>query len=112
MDCKKAKNLMSAYVDGMLESAEKSAFEAHIHTCKDCERELELLKSTLNLLADAKYSAPENFTYEVREKLKSDVPEKSAHLRVSEKFFRLCGGICHSCRGCNRKPLSGKNLTT
>ena len=42
MDCKKAKNLMSAYVDGMLENAEKSAFEAHIHTCKDCKRELDL----------------------------------------------------------------------
>ena len=55
---------MSAYVDGMLENAEKSAFEAHIHTCKDCKRELDLLKNTLILLADAKYSAPENFTYE------------------------------------------------
>ena len=94
MDCKKAKNLMSAYVDGMLENAEKSAFEAHIHTCKDCKRELDLLKNTLILLADAKYSAPENFTYEVREKLKSAV----------RKIFRLGGGICHSCRGCNRKP--------
>lgn len=86
MDCKKAKNLMSAYVDGMLESAEKSAFEAHIHTCKDCERELELLKSTLNLLADAKYSAPENFTYEVREKLKSAVPEKRRTFACFGKF--------------------------
>lgn len=86
MDCKKAKNLMSAYVDGMLESAEKSAFEAHIHTCKDCERELELLKSTLNLLADAKYSAPENFTYEVREKLKSAVPEKRRTFARFGKF--------------------------
>lgn len=86
MDCKKAKNLMSAYVDGMLESAEKSAFEAHIHTCKDCERELELLKITLNLLADAKYSAPENFTYEVREKLKSAVPEKRRTFARFGKF--------------------------
>ena len=86
MDCKKAKNLMSAYVDGMLESAEKSAFEAHIHTCKDCERELDLLKSTLNLLADAKYSAPENFTYEVREKLKSAVPEKRRTFARFGKF--------------------------
>ena len=86
MDCKKAKNLMSAYVDGMLESAEKSAFETHIHTCKDCERELELLKSTLNLLADAKYSAPENFTYEVREKLKSAVPEKRRTFARFGKF--------------------------
>ena len=86
MDCKKAKNLMSAYVDGMLESAEKSAFEAHIHTCKDCERELELLKSTLNLLADAKYSAPENFTYEVLEKLKSAVPEKRRTFARFGKF--------------------------
>lgn len=86
MDCKKAKNLMSAYVDGMLESAEKSAFEAHIHTCKGCERELELLKSTLNLLADAKYSAPENFTYEVREKLKSAVPEKRRTFARFGKF--------------------------
>lgn len=86
MDCKKAKNLMSAYVDGMLESAEKSAFEAHIHTCKDCERELELLKSTLNLLTDAKYSAPENFTYEVREKLKSAVPEKRRTFARFGKF--------------------------
>ena len=86
MDCKKAKNLMSAYVDGMLESAEKSAFETHIHTCKDCERELELLKTTLNLLADAKYSAPENFTYEVREKLKSAVPEKRRTFARFGKF--------------------------
>lgn len=104
MDCKKAKNLMSAYVDGMLENAEKSAFEAHIHTCKDCKRELDLLKNTLILLADAKYSAPENFTYEVREKLKSAVPEKRRAFARFGKFSRLGGGICHSCRGCNRKP--------
>lgn len=86
MDCKKAKNLMSAYVDGMLENAEKSAFEAHIHTCKDCKRELDLLKNTLILLADAKYSAPENFTYEVREKLKSAVPEKRRTFARFGKF--------------------------
>ena len=77
---------MSAYVDGMLENAEKSAFEAHIHTCKDCKRELDLLKNTLILLADAKYSAPENFTYEVREKLKSAVPEKRRTFARFGKF--------------------------
>lgn len=104
MDCKKAKNLMSAYVDGMLENAEKSAFEAHIHTCKDCKRELDLLKNTLILLADAKYSAPENFTYEVREKLKSAGSRKKTRVCAFRKIFRLGGGICHSCRGCNRKP--------
>lgn len=71
MDCKKAKKIMSAYVDGMLENADKSAFEEHIHTCENCKQELDLLKNTLNILADAKYSAPENFSSEVREKLKS-----------------------------------------
>ena len=70
----------------MLENAEKSAFEAHIHTCKDCKRELDLLKNTLILLADAKYSAPENFTYEVREKLKSAGPEKRRTFARFGKF--------------------------
>ena len=83
MDCKKAQKLMSAYVDDMLETAEKSAFEAHMKDCENCRRELELLKSTVAALSDLKLAAPENFTDEVREKLKSAVPQKRrtfAHL--------------------------------
>ena len=43
MNCKKAKKLMSAYIDDMLSDSKKSAFEAHLEHCESCKNEFLVL---------------------------------------------------------------------
>ena len=48
--CQKTEEMLSAYLDGRLISAERDAVKYHLRTCNDCRRELDSLETTLDLL--------------------------------------------------------------
>ena len=77
MNCKKAKKLMSAYIDDMLSDSKKSAFEAHLEHCKSCKNEFLVLKEIMLLTGNIKFTAPADFTKEVCGKLNSPIHKKS-----------------------------------
>ena len=77
MNCKKAKKLMSAYIDDMLSDSKKSAFEAHLEHCESCKNELLALKEIILLTGNIKFTAPADFTKEVCGKLNSPIHKKS-----------------------------------
>lgn len=66
MDCKKAKNLMPEYLDQGLSSEDQKLLDKHLAGCHECRRELEVLRSSWELLSE--YKAPvvdNNFTSKV-----------------------------------------------
>lgn len=77
MNCKKAKKLMSAYIDDMLSDSKKSAFEAHLEHCESCKNEFLDLKEIILLTGNIKFTAPADFTKEVCGKLNSPIHKKS-----------------------------------
>lgn len=67
MNCKKAGDLLSAYVEGELAGRAGQAVEAHVTGCAGCREELETLRSALALLAAPKTPAqPEGMLEEFR----------------------------------------------
>ncbi len=81
MDCKKAKNLIPEYLDQGLSSEDQKLLDKHLAGCHDCRRELEMLRSSWELLSE--YEAPaveDDFTakvvFRVQQK-KSEMPEQT-----------------------------------
>lgn len=60
MDCRIAKNLLEAYLDGELDRAEARALEAHVDACADCRVELDRLDALRRALRDGslRHAAP------------------------------------------------------
>lgn len=53
--CQKIQGMLSEYIDGKLNKADKGIVEAHLEVCDTCSKELEALRMTVQLL----HSAPE-----------------------------------------------------
>lgn len=69
MNCQKAGDLLSAYIDGELTGRHCEALEAHVGHCAGCREELETLRSTIALLAAPKTMArPEGLLEEFKAK--------------------------------------------
>lgn len=49
----RARELLSAYIDGELSPQEKALVEGHLRECADCRQELETLRRTVAILRDA-----------------------------------------------------------
>ncbi len=66
MNCGKCKKLISDYLEENLDNSQKQLFEEHISGCAECERELNELLDSWDILDE--YSAPdpgEDFTLKV-----------------------------------------------
>ncbi len=62
MECDKAKELLSAYLDGEVTEKERHLVEEHLDSCKSCRQELEELRRIVGLVASLpKEAAPEGF---------------------------------------------------
>jgi len=53
--CQRIQGMLSEYIDGKLNKADKGVVEAHLEVCNTCSRELQALRMTVQLL----HSAPE-----------------------------------------------------
>jgi len=53
LTCKKARDMFSPYLDGMITGAQMHALHAHLEACAGCRGEYELLRSTYSLLVNS-----------------------------------------------------------
>jgi hypothetical protein len=51
-ECTHIRQLLSEYIDGMLDASEMSAIRGHLHECADCNREYEALSFLVKQLGD------------------------------------------------------------
>ena len=66
MRCKKAKVLISPYIDGELSEGERESFESHMKDCGDCRSEFEETRNVHNFFAGAeRFSATYGFSTRV-----------------------------------------------
>jgi anti-sigma factor RsiW len=70
MQCERARNLLSAYIDGELEGDERRAVAAHIETCRSCAALVNDYRSIGAMVAGAgREPAPHGLALRVRENL-------------------------------------------
>jgi predicted anti-sigma-YlaC factor YlaD len=63
MRCKKAKELISPYMDGELSEGERKMIESHMKDCGNCRAEFEEIQHLHNLVAGAeRFNAPYGFS--------------------------------------------------
>lgn len=61
--CQRIQGMLSEYIDGKLNKADKGVVEAHLEVCDTCSRELEALRMTVQLLHRVpEVSIPRPFT--------------------------------------------------
>jgi anti-sigma factor RsiW len=69
-NCDNFDYLASLYIDNMLESSEKSAFEAHLAECGVCNKKFESLRNIVDVCRCSEESAlPNGFSEELHKKL-------------------------------------------
>ncbi len=70
MECARARELLSPYLDGELESAEQVLLSSHLRSCSACRRELAELEAALGILRGLPELAPAHgFSARLRERL-------------------------------------------
>ena len=62
IDCKKAKKLLTAYIDGELGESDRKAFKEHIRTCFSCKEEYENTKKMTQDLASLSSPVPDGLS--------------------------------------------------
>ncbi|MDD5455235.1 MAG: zf-HC2 domain-containing protein, partial [Candidatus Ratteibacteria bacterium] len=84
MECLKVKELLSEYIEGVLDEQLKKSVEEHLQTCKSCSEELGLLKTYLAKIGSLeKIEAPKDFLEDLHERLQ----EESKFKKVIRKIF-------------------------
>jgi hypothetical protein len=82
-ECPQIRELLSEYMDGVLEAPTMTAVNEHLKGCLLCSREHEALRSLVTGLRDIPVvNAPDNFLAKVHEKI-----EKHSMLERLRKFF-------------------------
>jgi len=70
MKCAGIKQLLSEYIDGVLDAQTKEHLEEHISTCANCRQELQELKALVKDLGSLKYTkAPDDFIDRLHERI-------------------------------------------
>lgn len=73
MQCSEIKEMLSAYIDEVLDEHEKAGVEEHLRACSACLQELNELKETVTLLRSLdEVSPPEGFRQQLRERLEKE----------------------------------------
>ena len=72
MECKESKELLSEYIDGLLDGDTRALVEEHLNACRGCRDELASLKTLVSELgALDTVPAPEDFLKQVHERLET-----------------------------------------
>lgn len=101
MDCEKANELMSLYIDAELDIQEINELETHIKNCTSCQNELNhLLYIVDNLKSMPQLELPNNFHDELINNIKINYPEYSKNndknydfKKFIPKNWRMLSGI-------------------
>ena len=73
-NCEQFQEMLSAYIDDLVQPDEKSELEEHLEKCPQCQQELNELQETVNLirsLQGEELVPPASFRRELRQKLES-----------------------------------------
>jgi anti-sigma factor RsiW len=73
MKCKKARKLLSLYIDNMLDESKTKKVEKHLSACGDCRKEYNEINEALDLLGQAEMvPVPEAFQFRLKNALKEE----------------------------------------
>lgn len=94
MQCSEIREILSAYIDEVLDDLEKKEVENHIRTCSQCLQELTDLQKTVQLLQSlGEVTPPEGFRDAWREKLaKEPKPVGGVISRAKLKLGQILSG--------------------
>lgn len=103
MKCNEIRELLSLYIDNMLEDELKSEVEKHIAFCPECKKEYEELKELSQILSDLpEVPLPENFDQRIHDALvaskKADNPavipmKKQSKMKKAVKYMSTVAAI-------------------
>jgi len=72
-ECPHIRQLLSEYIDGVLDTVNMTAVMEHLHACEDCSREHEALKSLIRELGNIRaVKAPDNFLEKLHDRMRDD----------------------------------------
>lgn len=87
MDCEKANELMSLYIDAELDIQEINELETHIKNCSSCQSELNhLLYIVDNLKSMPQLELPNNFHDELINNIKINFPDYIGDKKINKKY--------------------------
>ncbi len=95
MQCSEIREMLSLYLDDVLDQKDRAKVEGHLKTCGTCRQELEDLQETVRLIRSlGEVAPPENFRKELMSKLReAPVPVgKSLKSRIAPIGSWLSGG--------------------
>lgn len=73
MRCHEAQELMSEYIDGVLDPSDQERVDRHIQGCPECRSELDALKMVVDLVRDLPLvEPPQEFRPELRKRLETE----------------------------------------
>lgn len=84
-DCKKYREMISAYADGELSGNVKNAFESHLDACASCRSLLSLYKGVTEATEDSLKEPPAGFAASVMSKIKSLSEDESTWQPTANK---------------------------
>lgn len=89
MQCQEIQDLLSAYLDGMLDPSLKDSTDRHLRECPACRAEFDDLKMVVGLVRDLPLvEPPGGFRQSLRHKLES----KAGQVRKDSRLSRLATG--------------------
>ncbi|MEN6325719.1 MAG: zf-HC2 domain-containing protein [Syntrophomonas sp.] len=105
MKCEQVKNLLSPYVDEMVDQKDKALIDAHIAACPKCRQQIEDYRHMANMMRRMEPpTLPDNFTAELSRRVRDEqnkllgayplrTPKKSGWAAAVLAVFALTGGI-------------------
>jgi|GEM_PF-1138370 len=96
-NCNEVRELILLYIDGELDDRELQEFESHIDDCDECKKELNEIKTVIDMCRDIdEVELPENFRDELHEKLvqaKNEQDGKSKIIRLRNRYIRIFSAV-------------------
>jgi len=84
MECSRSKELLSDYIDGILDARTKALLEEHLMACKGCREDLASLKALVQEMGSLKsLEAPRDFLEKVHERIE----QRSKFGQIMRKLF-------------------------
>lgn len=91
MDCSRVVDLLSEYIDGMLDDEDKNFIEIHLKECKCCRQEYEILRNiVLNCRMQEEIDLPEDFENDLHKRLEAEKKKRSF---ISSSFIYRHRGV-------------------
>lgn len=89
MDCAKVQELLSEYIDDMLDDDMKNEIEHHMIICNKCTQELELLRYMINNCCENEEDLPCDFNQELHKRLLEENHRKAKGRTLSFRKYGI-----------------------